>query len=837
MEAGNFMNRHKDLFVYLFIIGITFLVYGQVINHEFVHFDDPYYVSANEHINKGVSLEGITWAFSIDNIGYFHPLAYISHMIDCELFGLNSGMHHLMSLFIHIANALLLFFVLRKMTDAFWKSAAVAVLFALHPVNVDSVAWLAERKNLLSTFFWLLTMIVYIYYVRKHRTSLYFLALFVFILGLLSKPMLITLPFVLLLMDYWPLNRIKLEAQPAGKGWMAGVIDSLLEQKDVLKRLISEKVPFFLLACVNAYLALLSLENSPITEVSTKFVPMSLRFENAPVSYFVYIYKMIWPSTLTFFYPYPQSIPLWEVFSSLIGLIVITAVVFIAMRKLPYLAVGWLWFLGTLVPVLGITQAGLWPAIGERWAYVPYIGLFTAIVWGFGDVISRSRYKQIIITACMLILLGSLSYKTWIQTRYWKDDFTLFNHGIAINPNNYVSYANLGYVYAVKKEYRKAIYYLQKTVDLLPAYPNAHYNLGVAYAEEGKVDDAIEQYVLAINFDSGHIAAYKNLKELLFKQGKYEEAINFYTKAAHKKPDSRDIANILVESMIKGGKTEDAIRYLTDFLKKNPKQVAFVYNNLGFVLMETEKTSEAIGYFSSALKYDPKYIPAHRNLMAIYNKSGETQKAIAELLEIIKLNPKDANSHYNLAIIYFRQGDKLNACKNFDEALKYDPKNKEYHYTYGMCLYNLERLDEAVAQFQEAVRLDKTFEKANKALAVAKSKRDNLDQAISRSEADLKRDPANVSLMQKVAVFYKMKGDFDKALMYLQKMSEIQAGNPEVLYNIACVYAVQGKTGESLSYLQRALDKGFNNKSLMQTDKDLENIRSTEGYKKIVSRL
>lgn len=837
MEARNFMNRHKDLFVYLFIIGITFLVYGQVVNHEFLNFDDNLYVTDNDQVNKGISVEGITWAFSLHNKGYFHPLAYISHMIDCELFGMNAGMHHLMSLFIHIANALLLFFILRKMTDAFWKSAAVAVLFALHPVNVDSVAWLAERKNILSTFFWLLTMVAYFYYARTQRMSFYILAIFVYILGLLSKPMLITLPFVLLLMDYWPLNRIRIDARPTGKGWKESVIDPLLEQKELLKKLVSEKVPFFLLACVNAYVAMLSLERNPITEVSTKFVPMALRLENAPVSYFKYIYKMIWPSDLTFFYPYPISIPLWQVLLSLAGLIVITTVVFMALKKYPYLAVGWLWFIGTLVPVLGITQAGLWPAIGERWAYIPYIGLFVAIAWSLDDVISRLRYKRIIVAACMLILLGSFSYKTWLQAHYWKNNITLFTHGIDVDPNNYVSYSNLGSEYLSKKEYGKAIEYFQKTIKLLPAYPGAHFGLGVAYAEEGETDKAIEQYVLAVNYDPGHIAAYKNLRDLLFKQGKYAEAINFFTKVAHKKPDSCDVANILVEAMIKGAKTEDAIRFLTDFMKKNPKQKAFAYNNMGVVLKETGKTDEAIRYFSTALKLNSEYIPAHKNLMAVYESKGETQKVITELLQIIKLNPKDANSHYNLAVIYFKQGDKVSACRQFDEALKYDPKNKEYHYAYGVCLYNMERLDEAIAQFQEAVRLDKKFEKADKALAAAKSKRDNLGQAISQSEADLKRDPANISVMQKIAVLYKMKGDFDKALAYLQKMSQIQAGNPEVLYNIACVYAVQGKTGESLSYLQKALDKGFNNKSLMQTDKDLENIRGTEGYKKIVSRL
>ncbi|MBU2621995.1 MAG: glycosyltransferase family 39 protein [Proteobacteria bacterium] len=353
--------------IILFIM--TFAVYRQVINHEFITFDDGIYVTDNASVKKGISLRGILWAFSLTekyDSPYWHPLTWISHMLDCQLFGLNAGMHHLTSLLLHAANSLLLFYILSSATGDLWRSAFVAALFALHPVNVDSVAWIAERKNVLSTFFWMLTMLSYVFYTRRPNILRYCVLILFFVLGLLSKPMLVTLPFVLLLFDYWPLERFDLK--------QSGLHKKILY-------LVLEKLPFFIISSYSVYISTVSLKLTR-NIISTDYVPMQLRLENAIVSYAAYIGKMVWPSGLSIYYPFPASIAVWKIIASLILLVSVTIFVLFKMRRFRFLGTGWFWFIGTLIPVSGIVQGGLWPEMADRWAYVPYIGLFVIISWG-----------------------------------------------------------------------------------------------------------------------------------------------------------------------------------------------------------------------------------------------------------------------------------------------------------------------------------------------------------------------------------------------------------------------------------------------------------------------
>jgi hypothetical protein len=365
MKMEVFVKKYKGILICLFIILVAGAVYWQVTDYDFVNIDDDYYVTKNTHVKDGITKDGLLWAFSLPGPGdqtYWHPLAWLSHMLDSELYGLNGGMHHLTNLLLHIANALLLFTVLMKMSNAFWRSAFVALLFALHPVNVDSVAWIAERKNVLSTFFWLLTMLAYTYYVNKPHVLRYLLVIFIFILGLLSKPMLMILPCVLLLIDYWPLGRIRFEFSEETSSREKNILDIFREQKSIFYKLILEKIPFFVLSFISIYISFISLKTIGARE-SAHLVPMSLRVANALVSYLKYMYKMVWPHDLTYFYPYPKIVPFWHVAVSIFVLVAITIVAFRMLRKHSYFAVGWLWYLGTLVPVIGIVQGGLWPSI------------------------------------------------------------------------------------------------------------------------------------------------------------------------------------------------------------------------------------------------------------------------------------------------------------------------------------------------------------------------------------------------------------------------------------------------------------------------------------------
>jgi len=397
----------KNIVVYVVLLLIPIAVYWPTGQHQFVSFDDDLYVTDNRYVQNGFSPKSLGWAFTFKDKEdiYWHPLTWLSHMLDCELYGLEAGFHHITSLIIHTLNVLLLFLLFNRMT-----------------LNVDSVAWIAERKNLLSTAFWMLTSLCYVYYSRRPGLRPYLLTLLLFCLGLLAKPMLVTLPFVLLLLDYWPLGRFR-PHQPRG-------ITPL--------RLILEKVPFFALSIGSIYVSSLSL-TAYKGFISTASVPLTLRIENALVSYVTYMAKMIWPAPLAVFYPYPEGIAGWKVIGAGAVLAGVSALSLWAWRRAPYLLVGWLWFLGTLVPVSGLLQAGLWPAMADRWAYVPLIGLFVMTAWGVPDLLGQWRHRRNVLAASALVFLVGLGICAARQVSHWKNSVTLFSHAVAVTPQNWLA--------------------------------------------------------------------------------------------------------------------------------------------------------------------------------------------------------------------------------------------------------------------------------------------------------------------------------------------------------------------------------------------------------------
>jgi len=407
----NVINKTRSEFVVsLFLVVIILVAYWQLPSHEFLSFDDNKYITQNTHVHEGITWKNIAWAFSNTDFGYWHPLTWLSHMFVFQLVGLKFGMHHLTNLFFHIANTLLLFLVLKRMTGELWQSAFVAAMFALHPLNVESVAWASERKNVLSTFFWMLTILTYVKYTESAGFYRYLLVLFVFVLGLMSKPMLVTLPFVLLLLDYWPLCRINLSQscfgyQETNKSIQAD--SSLL----LVLRLVLEKIPLFILSSICIYFSVLSFQRFNIA-ISTALVPMKLRIANALVSYVKYITKMVWPQNLTVYYPYPDKLPAWQVIGAALLLICVTFLALRWVKPKPYFAVGWLWYLGTLVPGVGLVQAGLWPAMADRFTYVPLIGLFICIAWSVPNFFGCWRYRKGGFIVCSATIVSILTLLT-----------------------------------------------------------------------------------------------------------------------------------------------------------------------------------------------------------------------------------------------------------------------------------------------------------------------------------------------------------------------------------------------------------------------------------------
>ena len=510
--------NHADLMRKTIICGLlmaaTLLVYYRAINHEFVNYDDDLYVTQNVNVQKGITWEGIKWAFSFNNVVYLHPLTWLSHMLDVQIYGMRSGWHHLTSLLFHLANTMLLFWVFNRMTGAAWRSGVVAILFAIHPINVESVAWVAERKSVLSTFFWMLTILSYIRYVERPGSMRYLLILLVFVLGLMAKPMLVTLPFVLLLLDYWPLNRMKFKS--------SGSIDKQksrermlpIFEKNITSRLILEKLPLFAVSLVTIFLSSISVERLGIT-LSYESKPITLRLTNAVVSYVDYLGKVFWPSDLTFIYPYPRTLPTLQIIGSAFILLCITIGVLIKLRKVPFLAVGWFWYLGTLIPVIGLVQAGFWPAMADRFAYLPAIGLFIIVAWGISGLAENWHSKKKLISAAAAGAIILLMTAAWVQVGFWQNSLTLFKHAIEVTENNYMAHNNLGNIYFRQGKLDQAVKHYSEALRINPGFALAHNNMGAAMLRSGKIEEALFHFRQATILESGNIDAQRNLNKLL----------------------------------------------------------------------------------------------------------------------------------------------------------------------------------------------------------------------------------------------------------------------------------------------------------------------------------
>jgi len=494
------IKKPPNLLICLFLIIILAALYWNIVDYDFVSFDDDLYVTKNHVVQSGITLEGILWAFSFNEKLYWHPLTWLSHMLDCQLFGLNAGMHHAINLLLHIFNTLLLFLTLRRMTGFSWCSALVALLFGIHPINAESVAWISSRKNVLSTFFWLLTTYSYLHYSKQPARRYYLITLLIFSFGLMTKPMIVTLPCVLLLLDFWPLRRITLPdlwQEPVPGKWS----DVCSIPKRPLLFVISEKIPFLLLSGI-AIAFSISTANKLGIDVPFNTVSLSSRVTNAIVSYWVYIKQIIWPTNLAFFYPFPHSTPLWQAFLALIFLIGITVLSFKYVLKAPFLAVGWLWYLGTLLPAIGIIQAGLWPATANRFVYVPEIGLFIILVWGIYAIVSNFCYPNRLKTIpIFIIIFGFFFLSSHQQIESWKNSKTLYTHAINVTRNNFVAHNNLGNIYYSNGNLDKAAQQYIKALKAMPDYPEAHNGLGAVLLKKSKISLAIKHFKIAAELD------------------------------------------------------------------------------------------------------------------------------------------------------------------------------------------------------------------------------------------------------------------------------------------------------------------------------------------------
>lgn len=531
------------------VLGIA-AVYWPVIGYPFTLFDDPDYVWLNSHVAGGLSWSGAAWAFSSFDVSNWHPVTWLSHMLDVQFFGMRAGWHHAVNVLFHAGNTVLLFLLLRRLSGALWRSAFVAALFGFHPLHVESVAWIAERKDVLSTFFFMLTLGAYVRYAQKRdlpldprRSTLdYSLALFFFTLGLMSKPMLVTLPFVLLLLDYWPLRRLKFLTP--GSGELAP--GSAPAAQMTLFGLLFEKVPFFLLSAASCVVTFLAQARAGALRADD-ILPFGLRLENALVAYVVYMKQMVWPTSLAVYYPY-RPIEADSVATAILVLLVISGAAIFFFRRCPYLAVGWLWYLGTLVPVIGLVQAGV-QALADRYTYVPLIGLFITITWGVGDILSGWRYHRAATAIASVAVLAICLRLTAIQVRWWQDTETLARHALAVTPDDGNMQILLGNALIVEGRFEEADRHFTDAVRIRPNDFQAQSGLALALADEGKIDEAIAAYRKAIVINPHEAKPHYMLAGLLYQRRNFTEAMVEYQLALQIDPNQplalNDLAWIL----------------------------------------------------------------------------------------------------------------------------------------------------------------------------------------------------------------------------------------------------------------------------------------------------
>ena len=480
---------------------ITLAVFCQVWTFDFITYDDYSYVTANPQVKAGLSLKNLVWAFTAFHACNWHPLTWLSLMLDCQLFGANPHWLHLTNLLFHTANTVLLFILLFRMTKALWPSAFVAAAFAIHPLHIQSVAWVAERKDVLSTLFWLLAMFFYVRYTERSSIGRYVLSLFVFALGLMAKPMLVTLPVALLLLDYWPLKR-----------------------KDSLSKLLLEKIPFVFLAGVSSVITVIAQQQSGAVRDIAKF-PFDIRVINALVSYVQYIAKMFWPVNLSIFYPHPgRSLHFSDAAIPILLLVAITVLAAHFARIRGYLFVGWMWYVCTLIPVIGLVQVGD-QAMADRYTYIPLIGLFIIIAWGLPELLARYAFRKTILAITAAVVLFAMTVSTCLQLSYWQNGVTILERAVEVNPNDRFAQANLGVAFLSKNSYDDAIVHFEKALQIDPCDAMSHLNIGVVLFRKDKIDEAVSHFEKAAAIDPCDVPTRLNLATGLAKQGKTQQAI------------------------------------------------------------------------------------------------------------------------------------------------------------------------------------------------------------------------------------------------------------------------------------------------------------------------
>jgi len=673
-------NKSKALLICAFLTISTLAVYWQVNQFEFLDWDDTIYLTENPNVQSGITWESIKWAFGSFHATNWHPITWLSHMVDVQLFGMNSGWHHVSNLLLHIFNTLLLFLILSRITGLMWRSFFVAALFALHPLHVESVAWVAERKDVLSTFFGMLAVYCYTSYVQRPKFKWYLLVLVFFAIGLMAKPMLVTLPFVLLLLDYWPLKRFPIMCSDECNG-------HALDQRPSIFWLALEKAPLLALSIVSSVMTYQAQDKGgAVTAFDDSLNHGSVaidyglieRLSNAVVSYASYLGKVFYPLNLSFFYPYRTGIQSEMLAQSALVIVVISLIVIWQVKRKPYLFVGWFWFIGMLVPVSGIVLVG-WQSMADRYTYVPLIGVFIALVWGISELTKRWPKQTVILSSAMALSILICAVLSYIQVGYWRNNISLYGHAAETVPESAFVHFKLGTALAEKGDYKKAQTAFESALRVEPFDLRARFNLGLVLLRLKQFENAIEQFNELLKRYPSYTAAERQIKiaRAMQKQQQIAAAINA-------SPETYMRRGMLLEQQ---GRVQDAILVYKQIVQYKDDYIP-AHQKLGFLFYKLQRVDEAIAHYKVLVRLQPNSFAVHYNLGLALVDRGQLNEAIDSYQQALRLQPATAEIYNNLGVAFFRNGMFEQAIENFRSAIRIKPN-------YAQAKNNLERAQNA----------------------------------------------------------------------------------------------------------------------------------------------
>jgi len=692
------MNR--TLVLCLLLAAAVMAVYAPVVTYDFIGLDDPLYVTQNDPVLEGLTPSGILWAFTTGSNSNWHPLTWLSHMLDADLFGKWAGGHHATSVLLHAVATVLLFLLLRRMTGAEGRSAFVAALFAVHPLHVESVAWISERKDVLSGCFWFLTTLAWVRWVEAPSPRRYAEALGCYTLGLMAKPMLVTLPFTLLLLDAWPLGRL------------AG----FAPRRAAIAARLREKAPFFALAAASSVVTFL-VQRSGGAVTSLEVLPYGDRFGNAVVAYAVYLRKLVWPSDLAIFYPLASDIPAWKIAGSFFLLAGITAVVVAAGRRRPWLPCGWFWYLGTMVPVIGIVHVGE-QALADRYTYIPFVGLFVMIAWGGWDIARALSLPSAVRVAASVAVVAAALPVAALQVRHWKTSEAMFTHALSLDPDNWMAHRMLGAIRGMSGAYEEAMHHYAEVIRLRPHAYDAHDSLGASLAALGKPDEAMRHFEAALSIKSDDPDGHFNMANVLAGQGHDEEARGHYELALRFRDPFVQCRINLGLLLARLGRTDEARGQYIEALRADTASADASYN-MGNLLQREKNWTEAARWYERAINLRPEFAEAQDNLGAALAAQGRTEEAIAHYTEAVRLNPENARAHNNLGTAQASLGRYDQAVGHYREALRVQPDYVEARVNLGNALLAQGRHAEAADAYREALKIRPDLPVARRNLEMA----------------------------------------------------------------------------------------------------------------------